>query len=147
MVLGVVVLAAAVAGCGGGSDTSSDLTKAEFVKQANAICAERHKEWQASIADYKKKVTEENVSEGSAAQKELVEELVQDSMVPALSDQLRALEELGAPEAIEDQVDKMIKRLSKAIEGFEENGAKSLGERDYPNFIYAARAIGVTCTF
>jgi hypothetical protein len=147
VVSGVVVLAAVLGGCGGGSDTSSDLTKAEFVKQANAICTERQKEWQASIADYKKKVKEENVSEGSAAQEELVEELVQDSMVPAFSDQLRALEELGAPEAIEDQVDKMLKSLSKAIEGFEDNGAASLSERDFPNFINAAKDVGVTCTF
>jgi hypothetical protein len=147
VVLGVVVLAAVLGGCGGGSDSSSSLTKAEYVKQADAICTERHDEVQASIAAFKNKVEEGRVSEGSEKQKEMIEKLVQESMVPALSDQLQALEQLETPETIEAEVNKMLKSLSKAIKGFEEDGIASLSEGGYTDFAYAAKDIGVTCPF
>ena len=54
------VLAALVAGCGGGGDTTTDetvtLTKAEFIKQGDAICKEGNEEIEAGF----EKFAEEN---------------------------------------------------------------------------------------
>ena len=145
VVLGMVVLAAFVSGCGGGSDTSSSLTKAEYVKQADAICAERKKEWDASLASYQQEVKEKKATNDPEVQREVAEGVLQDSMLPALSDQLDSLEELDAPEAIEKQADKMLKSLSAGIQELEEKGVESLLESGFAEFGEDAKAAGVTC--
>jgi hypothetical protein len=145
VVLGAVVIAVLVSGCGGGSDSSSSLTKAEYAEQADAICAERKKEWQASLASYQKEVEDKKATNDPEVQKEVAEGVLKDSMLPALSKQLEGLEELNAPQSIEKQVDKMLKSLSAGIEKIEKDGVESLVESGFAEFGEDAKAAGVTC--
>lgn len=145
VVAGCVFLVALVGGCGGGSGTSSSLTKAEFTKQANEICATRKKEWKTDLASYEKEVVAQKAGSDPEAQKELAEDVLEESMLPSLQKQLDALEELGAPEEIEKQVDKMLKSLSSGVEGVEKNGVESLAGSGFENFLREAKALGVTC--
>jgi transketolase len=139
------VLAAFVSGCGGGSDDSSSLTKAEYTKQADEICAKRKKEWKSDLASYEKEVVEKKATSDPEVQKELAESLLQESMLPALQEQLKALEELSAPEEIEKQAEKMLKSLSSGVGGVEKEGVESLTSSGFAKFEKESKALGVTC--
>ena len=50
-------IAMIVAGCGGGGDSTTDsgsLTKAEFLKQGNAVCAKGNKEIEEGFEEFEK---------------------------------------------------------------------------------------------
>ncbi len=145
MVLGVVVLAAVLGGCGGGGSSSS-LTKAEYTKQANEICAKRKEEWKSAVAKYEKEVVEKKVSSDPEGQKEVAEVVLQETMLPALQGQLKALEELEAPEEIEKQAEKMLKNLSSGVEGVEKEGVEGLSGSGLSKFGKEAKELGVTCS-
>ena len=99
VLVGLVALGAVISGCGGGSDSSSTVTKAEFVKQADALCAERQKEWKAALASYNQEVQERNATNKLQVQEEIATDLVEKEMIPAVSKQLEAMEALPAPRA------------------------------------------------
>jgi hypothetical protein len=143
IVVGIMVLTVG-AGCGSGGD-SSTVTKAEFTKQANAICAKRKKEWQTTLASYEKEVKEKNVTGNVKAQTEIAEDLLDESMLPALQGQLEGLEDLGAPEGKEKQVEKWLDDLSKGVEQVEKNGVKSLVATGFEDFAKSSKELGVTC--
>ena len=144
-VMGVVALAVLVSGCGGGSGTSSSLTKSEYTKQADEICAKRKNEWKSDIAGYEKEVVEKKASNDPEAQKELAEVALKESMLPSLQEQLKELEELDAPEEIEKQAEKMVASLSSGVEGVEKEGVESLVGSGFSKFGKEAKALGVTC--
>jgi hypothetical protein len=143
-VAAAALVAVLVSGCGGDSEAAT-LTKAEYVKQADAICAERKKEWTSDLASYKKKVKEENASSDPDKQAELAEDVLDESLLPALQKQLESLEELGPPAGKEKQVDKMLKSLSNGIENIEKGGLKALVSEGFEDFAGEAKALGVNC--
>jgi hypothetical protein len=143
VVLGVVVLAAVLGGCGGGSDSSSSLTKAEYVKQADAICAERKKEWTGATASYEKEAKEKKAESDPKLQKKLIEEVLTDTMLPALEKQLESLEDLGAPEGKEKQVEKMLASFSKQLDTIKT--PTDLLETGFTEFEEEAEDLGVEC--
>lgn len=145
LVVGIVVLAALVSGCGEDSATSSSLTKAEFVQQANAICAKRKQAWQTALVSYKKEVKARNAENELEAQVEIAERLMEESMLPALQEQLQSLEKLGAPEGSEKQVEKMLQNLSKGLKGVEKAGVKDLASVELTDFEDEAKDLGITC--
>ncbi|HEY5942168.1 MAG TPA: hypothetical protein VIT89_04825 [Solirubrobacterales bacterium] len=139
------MIAALFGGCGEGSEASSSLTKAEFVKQADAVCAKRKTEWQDAVVSYEKEVRAKGAQEEPAVQREIADELMRDSMLPALKGQLEQLEKLEAPEGSETQVKKMLQALSGAIRKVEDEGAKALSEATFATFEEQADTLGVTC--
>lgn len=144
MVLGIVVLGALVSGCGGGgSDSSSSLTKAEYVKQADAICAERKKEWNAALASYRKKAEAKNAVGNTKVEKELAEDVLEGLMLPALEKQLESFEELGAPKGKEKQAEKMVKNLSKEVNSIKT--PTDVIEGGFADFEEEAEDLGVSC--
>lgn len=114
LLLGVLAIAL-VAGCGsGGDDTSgtssesgesaSSLTKAEFIKQADAICEEGNK----SVGVEAEEFAEENeidIEKPTTAQQE---EVVSDVVAPAIREQAEKIDELGAPGGEEDEVAEIV---------------------------------------
>jgi hypothetical protein len=101
-------------GCGGGSN--SQLSKAEFIKQGNAIC---------------QKSSKKRTAEFSAQAEDLsTEQIVMKITLPSMREIAERLDELGAPEGdeerieaivtgIEDGVDKSEQQIKKDPEGFE----------------------------
>jgi hypothetical protein len=150
LVIGVVVLAALVGGCGEDNATSSSLTKAEFVKQADALCAERQKEWKTALASYNQQVQERNATNKLQVQEEIATNLLDEEMIPAVSKQLEAMEELPAPEGDEEQVSKMLDTLSKEIEKVESEKNPVYGlakSRNFEGFEKEAKKYGLNCSF
>jgi hypothetical protein len=139
----VVMLGTVGIGCGGGGDESSSLTKAEYVKQADSICAERKKEWEETTASYKKEVEAKKAESNPDLQKELLEEALTDSMLPALEQQLESLEGLSAPEGKEKQVEKMLASFSKQLDSIKV--PTDLLETGFTEFEEEAKGLGVSC--
>lgn len=140
--VGVALLILAVGCGGGGGDSSTEVTKAEFTKQANAICAERDKKWTAQVASWEKK---ELSTAKVSASKDEAGELIASELVPLMEDELRKLEALEIPAGEEETISKMWKTRSKAIAEIE---ADPLGIAESPSltsFTLQARKYGLDC--
>jgi hypothetical protein len=100
---------ALVAGCGGDDDSSASLTKAQFVRKGNAICAEseveRIKAMEAAGSKF-------GPSESPADQQK---KLLLASM-PSYEKAVSGLDELGAPEGDEKKADAIIEAMEEAVE-------------------------------
>jgi hypothetical protein len=141
--LAATALVLAVAGCGGGgsggdsnngggSDRSSEsgeaeskqaasLSKAEFIKQADAICASGRKQVEGEFAAYLKK-NKVNPSSESPAETEAHEtEVIETIAIPALRKQMGELKALGAPGGDEAAVEAFIDATEEGIEKGEED--------------------------
>ncbi len=114
----VTALAIIVAGCGGSDDSTSSLTKAEFLKQGNAICAEGNKEIDSEFEAF---AEENNLSENKEPTEEQLTEAAEDILIPAVDKQLGELRDLGAPEGEEEEVDKLLTAVEEALEEGEED--------------------------
>jgi hypothetical protein len=112
-VLGVVVIGLFTAGCGGGNDAAS-ISKAEFVKRADAVCAETGEQIASGVgsfvAGYDGKEPEGEAR--AAAEAELVETV----MVPNKENEVEQLREIGAPQGDEDQVEAIADALEEGID-------------------------------
>lgn len=139
-----------VAGCGGGDDSTTTITKVEFTKQADAICAEGEKERKTAVENYNKKI-EAFGSFGAdrrAEEKKLANELIDETVLPTLKKQLEQLEDLGAPAADEAQVSRMMTSLSKAIADMEKEGIQGLvAGKNLTKFQEEAKGYGLSCAF
>jgi hypothetical protein len=121
----LVALAALIAGCGGGGDTTTDesvtLTKTEFIKQGDAICKKGNDQSEKEAEEFAK----ENDFKLEKASKEQIEGAVAEVLVPNLNRQAEELDELGAPEGDEKQVEKIIVSLEVAAEKSKKTRAPS----------------------
>ncbi|HET8955490.1 MAG TPA: hypothetical protein VFN18_07520 [Solirubrobacterales bacterium] len=147
-IVGFAAVAALWAGCGGGSDetgstadSTATLTKAQFVKKADEICAERKKEWNAEVAPERKEL---QAADGSVNEAK-VEELIQGSLVPLMKEELQKLEALGAPAGDEKTVNTMMENRSKAIADIEADSAAISSSESLTAFATEAQEYGVKC--
>lgn len=110
----VAALAAllAFAGCGGGDDTT-EITKAEFTKQANAGCKEHTKERDEL---FKQVSSEIDPSEVTRADQE---DLISEVLLPPFEKDIENLKSLGAPAGDEQQVEEIIKAMEDAVKDVE----------------------------
>lgn len=147
-----VILLGLGVGCGGGSD-SPEISKAEFVKKANFICAE-YKSLRLAAAEKEFNPKQRQaIADGPKAFKEfqaefkaLGEELLQEKTIPLMETQLEKLEALGAPDGDEEKVEKMLDNMEKATEDTEEAGfPKAVVGNQFDEFEKEAEEYGLTC--
>lgn len=115
----LAAVAALVAGCGGGDSTTDEtvtLTKTEFIKQGDAICKKGNDQSEKEAEEY----AEENDFTLEKASKEQIEDAVKAVLVPNLNRQAEELDQLGAPEGDEDQVEEIIVSLEGAADEIED---------------------------
>jgi hypothetical protein len=132
LLAGLAVLAALgmiVTGCGSDDDgeTTETLTKAEFIKQGDAICKKASEESQSGAEEFAK----ENDFTLEKASKDQIEEAVVEVLVPNLNQQAEDLEALGAPEGDEEQAEEIIVALEDAADKIE----------DEPKLIFEGEAL------
>jgi len=115
----VALLALAIAGCGGGDETTA-LTKGQFLKQGNQICNQQREKRNAELR---------KAIQGKDQTKLLPlaerEELVLQTL-PAYAEVPKMLEGLGAPEGDEEEVEAITKAMEKAVEDVEGNPKEAL---------------------
>lgn len=108
-----------VVGCGGGDDSSSDsssITKAQFVKQADAICEKGNKENEAEFEEFAK---ENGLSEKKEPTKAQQEEAISEIVAPSVQKQIEEIDALGAPEGDEKQIEAMVAAVEEGVEEIE----------------------------
>jgi len=123
-VLMFIVTVALIAGCGSSNTTStSSLTKAEFIKQADAICLKSTKGIEADFSSFAK----ERGSFKNAASSKSMAEFSSSTILPALSSEAEKLRALGAPGGEEDDVDAILTPFEVGIEERENAGVSGHG--------------------
>ncbi len=137
----VVVGAVVVGGCGGGGEDTAEatatLSKAEFTQQAHAVCTKDRKDREAVLTRFYKQ-GKPNEARFKA--------LLEDSLLPRLRAELKALEGLAAPEADQEAVDQMLQTFNRNLEEIEEGGIKVAGDYAlFSNFEKEAKAYGFDC--
>ncbi len=118
--LGAVALVLLVVGCGSGGDSSSGetaststLTKAQFLKLGNAICAKSNDEINAVYGKYAGKLP------GEAKMNQVAQEIVP----PVRKKVIRRLRALDPPAGEEKHVEKILAAIEEGIEKGEEDAA------------------------
>ena len=121
----LTVLAALVAGCGGGGDSTSSLTKAEFVKQGNAICAKGNEEIEEG---FEKFVKENNINPKKKPTKAQQTEATEQVLLPTVRKQIDGIRALGLPSEGEEEADAVLKAAEKGLEEAEEDPSSAATE-------------------
>lgn len=114
----MIVIAIVVAGCGGGSDSSSSsaaLSKAQYVKQANAICKKGQQEREAAVNELAEEV-KPGADPGELPKAGLVE-----AVIDPLATMVEELAALPAPKGDEEKVEAFVQGYEKAVEEIEED--------------------------
>jgi protein-tyrosine-phosphatase len=103
-----------VAGCGGGDDSTgstSSLTRAEFIKQADGICEKADKEIEGEVEAF---AEENGIPTDKEPSDEVKEELVVEVIVPNIEKQAEDISALGAPSGEEDEVGEIVAGIESA---------------------------------
>ncbi len=140
LLAGVIAVAMFAAGCGSSDDTSSteaSLTKAEFVKQGNAICAAGNKEINTGF--------EEAVPKGKQPTEDQIAEVAETVLVPSVTKQIGEIRDLGAPSGEEEAVETFLAGAEKDVEKVEEDPSSIAGNEDpFADVNKEAAALGLT---
>jgi hypothetical protein len=109
--MGVLALLVVAAGCGSDGDDSS-LTKAEFVKQADAICARQDGK--------KNKALEKAFGEGAQGNPQKAQEkIIADVALPPIAEMSEELADLGGPSGEEEKAEEMVEAFEEEVEKIE----------------------------
>jgi len=136
--IGIAVAFIAVVGLGCGSSgeetASAEVTKAQFLKQANSVCDEAKKRRAAAVADWTTKQGSENVD---------VDAGLRNLVAPSLKKQAERLEGLTPPAEDEAAVAGLIAMLAKGSEVLEEEGQEGVQRSRLREFERKAIAFGL----
>ncbi len=115
-----------LAACGSsGSDTTATITKAAFLKQGNAICANGNKEIdQASNEIFKSVPANQQPSQAQ------LEEFVNGTIIPSVEGQVAAIDALPVPSGDEAQVQAILDAAQQGIEQGKQDPASLTGNGD-----------------
>jgi hypothetical protein len=128
-------LAIIVAGCGssdsttGGTEATNPLTKAEFLKQGNAICAKGNKEIGEGFEEFAKEHHFSKKKEPSSGE---LEEAAEEILIPKVRQQIDGIRALGAPSGEEAEVEAILAAAEKGLKKGEEDPAVMVEEGEGP---------------
>ncbi|MGN6253889.1 MAG: hypothetical protein ACTHO8_02770 [Solirubrobacterales bacterium] len=142
----LAALALVVAGCGSGGSTESTtaLSKAEFVKKGNAVCAKGSKEIGEAFEKYAK---EHGFSKSKEPSKAEQEEAVEAVLIPGVRKQIEGIRSLGTPAEGGAEAEAILVAAEEALEKGEEDPSVFLKEESAGPFAKAnklSREFGLT---
>lgn len=119
-----LMLTLALAGCGGGDDEDqpSSITKAQFVKQADEICAATEKEQRKLLTKFQ----QENKNAKGGPQ--LTEEMITSAAIPPLEKQAEKFAELPSPDKEAAKAEAYAEAVEKAIRDVKKEPGTLLAE-------------------
>ena len=121
LLIAVAAVAFVAAGCGSDSsttDSTASLTKAEFLKQGNAICAAGNKEINVGFEKFFK---ENEFSKKNQPTQADFEEGAEEIVIPSIRKQIDELKELEAPEGEEEKFEALFENAEAQLEKGEED--------------------------
>jgi hypothetical protein len=140
LIVAVAAFAVVVAGCGSSdstTDSTASLSKAEFVKQGNAICAAGNKEINAGFEEL-------SFNKKTGPTEAQIEEVAEDTLVPSVTKQIGEIRALGAPSGEEEAVETFLENAEKDVEDVEEDPSSVAGNGDpFAGVNKEAKAIGL----
>ena len=125
LALTTLALSAAALGCGG--DDEEPLSKAEFIKQGDAICKKSGDKVDAAA---EKQFAD--LGRGETPSPSEIEAFAEETLVPEVSGQLEDLRELPAPEGDEDRVNEIFDAAEEALGKVEDDPAVLLEQGGDP---------------
>lgn len=133
--IGIVAAACVVIGCGSSSDETAEaaVTKAQFIKQAEAICSKTQEQGRKARIAWEQENGEE--LDFHTAFKYIIG--------PSLEKQAEELESLQAPKGDEARLARMTANLSRGAAGFTAAGTKSKTGSKFEAFQREAEAYGL----
>lgn len=105
---GLVGLLLVVSGCGGGGDSTTALTRGEFIKQGNQICEKQREKRNTAIAEAIAKIPKGTVMSNKVKKEVMLE------ITPFYEQMTKELKELGAPEGDEQKVEAIVDSMENA---------------------------------
>lgn len=105
------------AGCG---DDDESLTKAEFVKQGNAICAAGNKELDEGFESFAK---EHNLSGNDQPTQAQITEVAETVLIPGVRKQVEKIDALGVPSEDAEGAEEIVDAAQEALEEVEDEPA------------------------
>jgi hypothetical protein len=140
----MLAIAAAI-GCGSGDETTEvSLTKAQFVKQGDAICRSAQEKKTKAIQAWSMEDANKGKDLGDWSEEEL-SQVYLDLALPPIKEASDQLGELPAPEG-DAKAEKLVKALAEAVESVEEKPTRAISEAPYASADKLAQAYGFkTC--
>jgi len=108
------ILFSVIAGCGG-SQSKSSVTKAEFLRQANSICAERRVERRKAIT------AAARLQPSEAEMKKIIDE----KSIPPYREMTKEISQLARPKGDEEKLATLVSSMEKAADEAESNLASA----------------------
>ncbi len=115
-----VVAAVSLAGCGGGGDA---LTKSQFVEQGNKIC---ERSQQRITEGAERRFT----AKGEIPSAQQITDFANETVDPALEEELNRLRELTPPEQDRERVEDILNAGQAGLEEVRRDPTSLIGERD-----------------
>jgi hypothetical protein len=144
--LGAVAVLAAAAGCGGGDSTSAtspELTKAQFVKQATAICQKTAEEKQSRLEAAIKGERGRGLFAASNAE---LEKLASKVVLPLYGEALSRLGDLNPPAKDKARVGRILHGYEAAMKEAEADPSTGFENNPFAKPDEAAAAYGFGCS-
>lgn len=148
---GILLLLAAcasalVVGCGGGGGnsgevTASSISKAQYVKQASAICESAAKQIKTDFAVFSREQAGEKSNQSGG--EDQAAKLVNEVFAPNVEREIDELRELGAPKEDVKTVEAMLKAREEALAKVEADPKSALTNAPFEKSIKAAKDYGV----
>jgi len=107
----LAVAALAFGGCG--SDDEASITKAEFTKQANAICEKSSDE---RVAEFRARASVKGLGNDQSR-----EEAVVEAFIEPFEEMIGELEDLGAPEGDEEKIEAIFNSMEQGVSDLEKD--------------------------
>ena len=155
LLAGVLAVALIAAGCGSSDDdtggetsadagvqiVTSDLSKEEFIAEADEICAAADGEINEEVEAF---AEENGIDTSEEPSDEVKEELVTEVILPNIEGQADGIEELGAPEGDEETITEIVEGLRTAVAETGDDPAAVIdgGEGPFEDVNKQARAYG-----
>lgn len=136
--VGTLAIALIVAGCG--SSEPDPLTKAEFIKQGNAICVQAGQERDAAL----KQAAKEGAQRSEESSEAELDRYVTEVALPPIQKMTEELGGLGAPKKDERQVAAIVRGFEEGTEKLEANPHSALGGDPFTGANKLAAAYGLT---
>lgn len=121
----LVALFATVVAAGCGGDEAKPLSKAEYIKQGDAICKK-------SGDQIDKEVKESGLAEGGEPSEKEITTFAEETLTPALEGQVADLRDLPTPKGDEDTLDKLYEDVETATAKIEEDPKLLLQQGEDP---------------
>lgn len=143
--IAMLTLGVPALGCGSDDSTTATISKAEFIKKADAACKQTDKELEQDFLAFVAKNNidfQKDVPEGQAR------EMVDSILTPAVEREIKVIRALGAPSGDEAQIDALINGLETGLQKAEAEPQIILHETDkaFKDSSVAAQRYGLkTC--